>query len=53
MKKFLAVIAISTAIAVGCSTPEPTQSEPSTTDSTTTAQPDTTTTTQPDTTQNQ
>jgi len=53
MKKFLAVIAIATSIAIGCSTPEPTQTEASTTDSTTTAQPDTTTTAQPDTTQNQ
>ncbi|MGN6438086.1 MAG: hypothetical protein ACTHMM_16220 [Agriterribacter sp.] len=54
MKKFLAVIAILGTIAVGCSTPEPTATEPSTTDSTTMNQPDTTTQqVQPDTTQNQ
>lgn len=53
MKKFLAVMAILGAIAVGCSTPEPTATEPATTDTTTMTQPDTTTTVQPDTTQNQ
>lgn len=53
MKKFFAVIAIVATIAVSCSTPEPTATDPVTTDSTTMNQADTTTNVQPDTTQNQ
>ncbi|MBX3253185.1 MAG: hypothetical protein KF862_03500 [Chitinophagaceae bacterium] len=53
MKKFVAVIAVLSAIAISCSTPEPTATEPSTTDSTTMNQVDTNTDLQPDTTQQQ
>lgn len=52
MKKFLAVIAILGTIATSCGSPEPTETEPVTTDTNTMNQVDTTTL-QPDTTQNQ